>query len=662
MAKEKTICLNMIVRNEAKVIARCLASVLPVIDYWVICDTGSADETPAVIAEALASVPGELHHHEWVNFGANRTRAIKIAEQKADYVLLIDADMILNVHRAFKSSLNASSYLIRYTGSLDYWQTMLVNSAYRWEYVGPTHEYIHSPLGHHAEKLDAVSLTHFADGGERSAKFTRDISLLEAALADDPNNTRYLFYLAQSYANLGNFEQAIRVYRKRIDAGGWDEERWYSMYQLAVMLERSGAEAGIVSDAFLRAYEYRPSRAEPLYHLAKMMRVSKRYTLGLLYIEKALKIPYPQDILFIEKPVYDYLVLFEYAICAHYAGQTEDAIRANDLIIGNPETSAQIARQAIVNKRFSLKKFISERAGPGAKRIAGVSFDLHLLSGSGISLKSLLNYFSQKGWPVWQAAAFPADDALRDWKPDVLISQHWATAPAAKTAKEFGIPLIMYVHGPNQYGFPGLGEIKPDFVICSTSHEYFLIKKKYPHTEGIVLHPVISPVSGAVPGQAEYITLIGNTAAKGNDIFFAIASRMPEQKFLLVGDRVEGQLLPENIRHIPATSDMSAVYEMTKLLLVPSVHESYGRVVVEAAGFGIVSVVTDCPGTREATGFQHAVYITDRTDPDKWIAAIHKVLDNPEAFSAFPVSICNELDTGPELGYAALKISMWADR
>ena len=72
MNKEKTICLNMIVRNEAAVIGRCLASVLPVIDYWVICDTGSTDGTPAVIADALASVPGEIHHHVWVNFGVNR--------------------------------------------------------------------------------------------------------------------------------------------------------------------------------------------------------------------------------------------------------------------------------------------------------------------------------------------------------------------------------------------------------------------------------------------------------------------------------------------------------------------------------------------------------------------------------------------------------------
>lgn len=348
----------MIVRNEAHVIQRCLASVLPVIDYWVICDTGSTDGTPDAITSALASIPGEIHHHPWENFGVNRTRAIKIAETKADYVLLMDADMVLNIHREFKAALQSDSYLIQYSGSLDYWQTMLVNSTCDWEYIGPTHEYIHSRTSSPAEKLDAISLTHFADGGERTEKFTRDIQLLTSALSDDPNNTRYLFYLAQSYANLGDVEQAIHFYRKRIDAGGWDEERWYAMYQLAVMLENTGTAIHTVTDAYLRAYEYRPSRAEPLYHLAKMLRIQQRYTLALLYIERALKISYPVDILFVEKSVYEYLASFEYAICAHYTGQIDEAIQANDRVISNPQTPSHIVKQALINKRFSVDQVV----------------------------------------------------------------------------------------------------------------------------------------------------------------------------------------------------------------------------------------------------------------------------------------------------------------
>jgi len=662
MNHEKSICLNMIVRNEAAVIARCLASVLPIIDYWVICDTGSTDETPAIIAEALASVPGELHHHTWVNFGVNRTQAIKIAETKADYVLLVDADMILNVHRVFKAQLSANAYMVRNTGALDYWETRLVDSKYNWQYMGPTHEYVYSPSGNRREKIDAISVTHFADGGARADKFTRDISLLETALIDEPNNGRYLFYLAQSHANLGDFANAIKYYHRRIDAGGWDEERWYAMYQLGAMLEKSGAGHQEVANAYLRAYEYRPSRAEPLYHLAKILRDNRRYALALLYIERALKIPYPQDILFIEKPVYDYLALFEFGISAHYAGAVEDAIRANDMVIGNPLTPAGTARQAVANKRFSLRKFINERGSAGPKRIAAISYDLNSPGGSGISLKSLLDNFSRNNWPVWSASVFPADQVLQEWKPDILISQQWATKEACRMAQRLQIPLIKYVHGPGQYEFAVSAKMKPDFLVFCSSHEYFLVKKKYPEIEGMVLHPVLSVAPEKGNSHAEYITLIGNTPNKGNTIFLAIAARMPEEKFLLVGELNGDEEWPKNVKHHPYTNNIDEVYRMTKLLLAPSINESYCRVVVEAARHGIVSVVTGCRGIREATGFENAIYIFDRADIGKWVEEIKAVLKHPEKFSAFPKRICDELDTELELQYAALKIADWAGK
>jgi len=68
----QTICLNMIVKNEARVIRRCLDTVRPFIDRWVIVDTGSTDGTQALIREVLQGVPGELHERRWKDFAHNR--------------------------------------------------------------------------------------------------------------------------------------------------------------------------------------------------------------------------------------------------------------------------------------------------------------------------------------------------------------------------------------------------------------------------------------------------------------------------------------------------------------------------------------------------------------------------------------------------------------
>ena len=94
MNQDKTICLVMIVKDEMTVLPRCFDSVYKYIDYWVICDTGSSDNTPGFIEEYFKEkgIPGELLRHEWKNFGHNRSLAVQSAQGKADFLLLMDAD------------------------------------------------------------------------------------------------------------------------------------------------------------------------------------------------------------------------------------------------------------------------------------------------------------------------------------------------------------------------------------------------------------------------------------------------------------------------------------------------------------------------------------------------------------------------------------------
>src|SRR5512144_2185854 len=97
-----TICLNMIVKNEAPVIRRCLDSVRRFIDCWVIVDTGSTDGTQDIIRECFADIPGELHERPWRDFAHNRTEALALARPHGDYVLIIDADDALELEPHFR--------------------------------------------------------------------------------------------------------------------------------------------------------------------------------------------------------------------------------------------------------------------------------------------------------------------------------------------------------------------------------------------------------------------------------------------------------------------------------------------------------------------------------------------------------------------------------
>lgn len=111
--ERRSICLNMIVKNEEHVIETCLNSVKPLIDYWVIVDTGSTDETKARIQKALAGIPGELYDRPWVNFGHNRDEALKFAKGKGDYILLMDADEFIEIDPRFnRDALKEDCYMV----------------------------------------------------------------------------------------------------------------------------------------------------------------------------------------------------------------------------------------------------------------------------------------------------------------------------------------------------------------------------------------------------------------------------------------------------------------------------------------------------------------------------------------------------------------------
>ena len=75
------ICLNMIVKNESRVIERCLRSAKPFIHSWAISDTGSTDGTQDIIRRVMADVPGELIERPWVDFAHNRNQALELAKK-----------------------------------------------------------------------------------------------------------------------------------------------------------------------------------------------------------------------------------------------------------------------------------------------------------------------------------------------------------------------------------------------------------------------------------------------------------------------------------------------------------------------------------------------------------------------------------------------------
>src|SRR5439155_3641481 len=88
----------LIVKNESQVIRRCLDSLRGIVQAVVIVDTGSTDDTVAVIRSLDYPVPIQLHQRPWQDFAHNRTEQLRLAAPTADYLLLLDADYTVEGH------------------------------------------------------------------------------------------------------------------------------------------------------------------------------------------------------------------------------------------------------------------------------------------------------------------------------------------------------------------------------------------------------------------------------------------------------------------------------------------------------------------------------------------------------------------------------------
>ena len=173
----------MIVKNESKIITRLFDSVLPIISCYCICDTGSTDNTKEIIKSYFESkhIPGRIVNEPFKNFAHNRNVALQSCMYMSDYILLLDADMILDIRNFKKSDLKSDCYFIlQGSEAFHYNNVRIVRNNELYSYTGVTHEYVNSPPGTSIGVLDKTKLfiNDIGDGGAKSDKYERDIKLL----------------------------------------------------------------------------------------------------------------------------------------------------------------------------------------------------------------------------------------------------------------------------------------------------------------------------------------------------------------------------------------------------------------------------------------------------------------------------------------------------
>ncbi len=350
----------LMVKNESRILERCIRSLQSVSDRVFVQDTGSTDDTVHIAnqhADCVTTYP-------WKNFGLNRSRSFVDARKyvqelgwdlKETYGLLVDADMEFVAGTFRDQTLTEIGYtIVQVAGNLEYPNCRLVRMDYEWTCKGVTHEYWDGPTT--ALSKDICWIRDRNDGGCKSDKFQRDARLLEEGLAGEPNNVRYMFYLAQTYHSLGRWKDSVRMYKERIRAGGWFEEIWYSHYMIG-QCYLSLQDPVRFEGWMLRAYKYRSQRAEPLYKLTKYFREQAQHYKAYHYAQLGASIPYPSDTLFVEKDVYTGLFDYEMSILAYYIHSPSGLERSMSYLLKQGDH----AQTVLSNLKFYVQPLSSTR-------------------------------------------------------------------------------------------------------------------------------------------------------------------------------------------------------------------------------------------------------------------------------------------------------------
>lgn len=374
------ICLVMIVRDETHVIERALKSVVNVLSSYLICDTGSLDNTPELISSFMEKhgVPGQVIHKEWENFGYNKSYLLKRAYEDnlalgAKYIIWLDADEVLRNKKKGILTVEDGKRLLEfanthptagifmvmtYYGALEYqrWQMIRNNQLFKW--ICPVHEYLHNTKPTGTVFVDFISLLARKEGARTKAGDSgkKDIKMFEEYLKDHPNCSRSTFYLGQTLGEDGQYERAIEVCTKRLGMGGFYQERYIAAMRIGHYYKKLKQPEKAL-EVWAANWQIVKTRLEIPYYrmmtLNGLKRNNEAYDVGVQAYELFKR---DSKDMFVEKEIYNWRFYLEFSVIAFYSGHQQMAYKVGKQLVDSgmyPDVQAKVIEK---NLRFYKRK------------------------------------------------------------------------------------------------------------------------------------------------------------------------------------------------------------------------------------------------------------------------------------------------------------------
>lgn len=363
--------LVMIVKNERLTIQKTLASTLPHVDRYTILDTGSTDGTQEII-QALSkehSTPGRVLEEPFVDFATSRNRCLALAGQEAVYFLSMDANdelreggALVDWCRTYQSMKGPEhhSFLVRVRWNNELFSMQrLFRSDAGCRYVGRIHEHLETEVPP-SLTVESAYVFHERDADEAKSRerWVRDCQLLEEELEDRPEDSRAMFYLAQSYVLTGRYQEGFDLYSSRAALGGPDEETFIALFRRAELAERFLQKPWEeIEQMYQQAHHHSPTRAEPLVRLGHHHANQGDYERAYHYLRHACDLPIPYDCTMnIDLELYEFGRWDLLGSVAYFVGRYDEGMQAIEKAMRFPDVTPEARRQLQINLQVYLNR------------------------------------------------------------------------------------------------------------------------------------------------------------------------------------------------------------------------------------------------------------------------------------------------------------------
>lgn len=365
--------LTQIMKDESHVAKRMLDSIKGFVDGICIVDTGSTDESIEIVKKwgEDNGVETFVFQRPFDDFEKSRNFSIQKAKEtflnrndnNTYYGFWLDFDEQMIIDPNFdKSKIDKDLYMFNvFIGQMKYTRNELYKLDKKFQFYGPVHEYIICDDKNITSGLmEGLHVNVQMDGaswqGNIPSKYLAHSHKLEAYIAENRQDSRWIFYTAQSYHDSAsipdnkdeNFERlrrSLKYYKERTERNdGYPEEIYYSHYRMGTIMRNLEEPWCLTMQQCLKAYAIEPLRGESIKTIIDHYLQMGEWNLAYLYTKFAYenfhgKNPYPTRLLFVDESLYVWRFAEAHAAASFYCGFKNEAQLAYNEIVKSTKTN-----------------------------------------------------------------------------------------------------------------------------------------------------------------------------------------------------------------------------------------------------------------------------------------------------------------------------------